>query len=161
MLRQISGYKTKSASAPAAHCLYFGNRCEFRAIETRNQEIAGEFQERGFWQFGSKWSPPLARETPNYFPEGARNPHLIPESLLVFIRRALPAAKKPLQQRGALAEKARRKCRYTANTTEQMLRRMAPNTKVNTIMGQTNLNQWDIFMSSICSVAITRPVGAM
>ena len=55
----------------------------------------------------------------------------------------------------------RRKSRYTANTTEQMLKRMAPNTKVNTIMGQTNLNQWDIFMSSICSVAITRPVGAM
>ena len=53
------------------------------------------------------------------------------------------------------------KSRYTANTTEQMLKRMAPNTKVNTIMGQTNLNQWDIFMSSICSVAITRPVGAM
>lgn len=23
--------------------------------------------ERSFWQFGSKWSPPLARETPNYF----------------------------------------------------------------------------------------------
>ena len=39
--------------------------------------------------------------------------------------------------------------------------RYTPNTKVNTIMGQTNLNQWDIFMSSICSVAITRPVGAM
>lgn len=51
--------------------------------------------------------------------------------------------------------------RYTANTTEQMLSRMAPNTRVNTIMGHTNLNQWDIFMSSICSVAITRPVGAM
>lgn len=68
--------------------------------------------------------------------------------------------KKPLQQRGALAEKARRS-HYTANTTEQMLSRMAPNTRVNTIMGHTNLNQWDIFMSSICSVAITRPVGAM
>lgn len=69
-------------------------------------------------------------------------------------------SKKPLRQRGALTEKARRD-RYTANTTEQMLKRMAPNTRVNTIMGHTNLNQWDIFMSSICSVAITRPVGAM
>lgn len=97
---------------------------------------------------------------PQLFPKGARNSHLIPESLLVFIRRALPATKKPLRQRGALAEKARRS-RYTANTTEHTLRRMAPNTRVNTIMGQTNLNQWDIFMSSICNVAITRPVGAM
>lgn len=69
-------------------------------------------------------------------------------------------SKKPLRQRGALTEKARRD-RYTANTTEQMLKRMAPNTRVNTIMGHTNLNQWDIFMSSICKVAITRPVGAM
>ena len=50
---------------------------------------------------------------------------------------------------------------YTANTTEQTLSRMAPNTRVNTIMGHTNLNQWDIFMSSICKVAITKPVGAM
>lgn len=66
-----------------------------------------------------------------------------------------PPAKRGFGREGAS------KCRYTANTTEQMLKRTAPNTKVNTIMGQTNLNQWDIFMSSICSVAITRPVGAM
>ncbi len=66
-----------------------------------------------------------------------------------------PPAKRGFGREGAS------KCRYTANTTEQMLKRMAPNTRVNTIMGHTNLNQWDIFMSSICSVAITRPVGAM
>ena len=78
MLRQISGYKTKSASAPAAHCLYFGNRCEFRATEIRNQEIDAAF-EHGFWQFDPKWSR-LARETPNYF----RNAHETPN----YFRRA-------------------------------------------------------------------------
>lgn len=50
---------------------------------------------------------------------------------------------------------------YAANTMEQMLSRMAPNTSVNSIMGHTNLNQWDIFMSSICRVAMIKPVGAM
>lgn len=112
----------------------------------------------------SQLFPERARNS-HLIPKGARNSHLIPKSLLVVIRRALPAEKSPssregLRQRGALAEKARRS-HYTANTTEQMLSRMAPNTSVNTIMGHTNLNQWDIFMSSICSVAITRPVGAM
>ncbi len=50
---------------------------------------------------------------------------------------------------------------YAANTMEQMLSRIAPNTRVNSIMGHTNLNQWDIFMSSICKVAMIKPVGAM
>lgn len=87
---------------------------------------------------------------------------------------SLPSVKQaPLTRTGEgphgrkrLEVRARRKCEpgyscYTANTTEQMLSRMAPNTSVNTIMGHTNLNQWDIFMSNICKVAITKPVGAM
>lgn len=68
--------------------------------------------------------------------------------------------------RERLEVRTRKKCEpghscYAANTTEQMLSRIAPNTRVNTIMGHTNLNQWDIFMSNICKVAITKPVGAM
>lgn len=76
---------------------------------------------------------------------------------------AIPGhAKGPLsRKRGPHGREGVQEKSYTANTTEQMLSRMAPNTSVNTIMGHTNLNQWDIFISNICNVAITRPVGAM
>ena len=41
-LRQISGYRTKSVPAPTVHCLYFGNRCEFRARFGQNQRVRCE-----------------------------------------------------------------------------------------------------------------------